>query len=471
MQPTSYPLRYLFLYVPFLLALLFESKPHAAYLIAYAGSYFIFYLSYSGHLKKLPNDLPIAEQLLRPIFLLQIIFAGYMACTSIFYYFNALGYQYGNYVGSKFFRGDIVYTAIAKVQSYYVLGHAAFVHGILVSMRYPIVKKHSLFTHSMSNLLLAISLVCLPLSYAFGRIGGLNQFSVQLSGLSFVAGTIALAFSLREKKKTNILIAATLFGINFIQALGSGFKEPIIIAVLLLGVYLFPVYGKKVVPIFGTLLVILFFILPTFIGNFRQLAASGYTAMEARDQSIDAFLEDEDLAASLQEDNWAFLTMRLSEMDMFIKYTNSTPYYVPHYRFTLVKQAFETLVPRILWPSKPIIETQVMERVYKSGVIVRGSAVSAKPAFIVDCYLSGGMLGIFIGLFLYGYIAQWISEKAEQYFAGYFLGTAVIFAGLFQILWRGNSFEFIFNAVFWSYITMYIIYTIFKARGILSKTN
>ena len=471
MQPTSYPLRYLLLYLPFLLTFLTQGNPHVSYLIAYAGSYFIFYLSYSGFIKKLPNDLPVAEQLLRPIFLLQIIFAGYMACTSIFYYLNTLGYQYSDYVGSKFFRGDIVYTAIAKVQMYYVLGHAAFVHGILAAMRYPIAKKHTLFVNSMSNFLLATSIICLPLSYAFGRLGGLSQFSIQLSGLSFVAGTIALAFSIREKKKTNILIAGVLFGINFMQALGSGFKEPIIISVLLLGVYLFPIYGKKVVPVFGILLVGLFFVLPTFIGNFRQLASSGYTAMEARDESINALLENDDLAENLQDDNWAFLTMRLSEMDMFIKYTSSTPYYVPYYNFTLLAQGFKTLVPRAFWPSKPDIEKQIMERVYKSGVIVRGTSVSAKPAFIVDCYLSGGLLGIFIGLFAYGYVAQWICIKAEEYFAGYFLGAAVMFAGLFQIFWRGNSLEFLFNSVFWSFITLYIIYVILKARGIISKTN
>ncbi|MES2417951.1 MAG: hypothetical protein V4541_07160 [Bacteroidota bacterium] len=471
MQPTSNPLRYLLLYIPFLLAFLLQSKPHVAYLVAYAGSYFIFYLSYSGHLKKLPDDLPRAEQLLRPIFLMQIIFAGYMACTSIFYYFNTLGYEYGNYVGSKFFRGDVVYSSIAKVQTYYVLGHAAFVHGILVAMRYPIEKKHYLFTNSMSNLLLGTSLVCLPLSYAFGRIGGLNQFSIQLSGLSFVAGTIALAFALREKKKMNIVAAATLFGVNLIQALGSGFKEPIIIAVLLLGVYLYPIYGKKVVPVFGILLVGLFFVLPTFIGNFRKLASSGYTAIEARDQSIDALLDDEDLAVNLKEDNWAFLTMRLSEMDMFIKYTNSTPYYVPYYSATLAQQAFKTLIPRALWPSKPDMEMQVMDRVYKAGVIDRGMSVSAKPAFIVDCYLSRGALGILAGLFLFGFTAQWISIKAEELFGGYFLGTAVMFAGLFQIFWRGNSLEFMFNSVFWSFITMYIIYYFFKARGILTKIS
>lgn len=466
---SSYPLRYLFLYVPFLVAWLLQSNPHISYLVAYAGSYFIFYLSYSGQIKKLPDDLPIAEQLLRPIFLMQIIFAGYMACTSIFYYLNALGYQYGDYVGSRFFRGDILFTSIAKVQMFYVLGHAAFVHGILVAMRFPLEKKHILFTNSMSNLLLATSVTTLPLSYLFGRIGGLNQFSIQLSGLSFVAGTIALAFAIRERKRTNIIIATALFGINFMQALGSGFKEPIIISVLLLGVYLFPIYGKKVVPIFGTLLVGLFFVLPTFIGNFRQLASSGYTAMEARDESFNALLEYEDMGEELQEENWVFLTMRLSEMDMFIKYTNSTPKYVPYYNFTLAEQAFKTLIPRVLWRSKPDIEMQVMERVYKADVIVRGTIVSAKPALIVDCFLSGGLIGIIIGMFLFGYCAQWVSNRAEEYFAGYFLGTAVIFAGLFQIFWRGNSLEFLFNSIFWSYITMYIIYSIFKARGILTR--
>ena len=470
-RSNTNPLSYLLLYIPFILSLLTQRSPHIAYLIAYAGSFFIFYLSYSGFIKKLPTDLPVSEQLLRPIFLMQIIFAGYMACTSIFYYLNALGYQYGNYVGSRFFRGDIVYVSIAKVQLFYVLGHAALVHGILAGMRYPIVKRHSIYTHSMSNLLLTTSLICWPLSYAFSRIGGLNQFSVQLSGLSFVAGTIALAFAIREKKKTNILISGGLFILNFIDALSSGFKEPIIIAVLLLGVYLFPIYGKKVIPVFGTLLIALFFVLPTFIGNFRQLAASGTNAIEARDQSIDALLQSNDLASDLQDDNWAFLTMRLSEMDMFIKYIGSTPYYVPYYGFSITKGALKTLVPRAIWSSKPDVEALVMERVYRSGTIIRGTSVSAKPAFIVDCYLSGGMLGIFIGLFLYGFIAQKIAQKTEEYFAGYFLGVAVMFAGLFQIFWRGNSFEFLFNSVFWSYITMYIIYTIFKARGIIYKIN
>ncbi|RZJ79329.1 MAG: hypothetical protein EOO47_11150 [Flavobacterium sp.] len=466
---STNPLRYLLLYVPFLLAWATLQQYHASYLIAWLGSFFIFYLSYSGLLKKVPSDLKIIEQLMRPIFLMQVIFAGYMCCTSIFYYINAIGYQYLDYTGnSVMFRNDI-YSSIAKCQMYYVLGHAALVHGILVKMDYPVDKKYTVYTSSMSNLLLGISVVCLPLGYIFGKVGALSQFSVQLTGLSFVAGTIALAFAIKEQKKTNFWFAGALFVSNLMNALISGFKEPIIICVLLLGVFLLPIYGKKVIPVFSILLVMLFFILPTFIGNFRKLAGQGLALTEVRDQSINAvFNSDQE---SLQDDNWAFLIYRFSEIDMFIKYTNSTPYFVPYYKTKLAEDAIVTIIPRFFWPGKPIVEDMVMQRVYNAGVVDRQSMVSAKPAYVVDCYLSYGIIGIWIGLFAYGYIAQWISMKAEELFGGYFMGTAVMFAGLYQIFWRGNSFEFLVNSVFWSFVTMYIFYTVLKSRGVIEKVG
>jgi len=49
------------------------------------------------------------------------------------------------------------------------------------------------------------------------------------------------------------------------------------------------------------------------------------------------------------------------------------------------------------------------------------------------------------------------------------MGSAVVFSGLFQILWRGNSFEFLMSAVFWSLVTLFIFRKVFKARGIIYK--
>lgn len=462
---------YILLYLPYLLSVVLRSLPHTSYLIAWIGSFFIFFVCFKGFIKKLPEDLPILEQLLRPIFFLQVIFAGYMACTSIFYYVNALGYEYFSYVGNRDFLSGDIYKSIALCQRYYVLGHAALTHGLLAAMSYPQKKQYKIYAPSFSNLLLGISVACLPLGYVFSKVGSLNQFSVQLNGLSFVAGTIALAFAIRENKRVNLWASIGLFALNVLSALSSGFKEPIIVCVLLLGTFLLPVYGKKVLPVLIPVLLILFFVLPTFIGNFRKLSSEGTDAITARNKSFDKIINNENLVNDLQEDNWGFLTGRLSEINMFIKYSQSTPYFVPYYKMSLLENALQTIIPRFFWPGKPDVEQMVMNRVYEARVVDRDSVVSAKPAFIVDCYLSYGGIGIWIGLFFYGYIAQRLSALAERMFGSYLMGTAVIFAGLFQILWRGNSIEFLTNAVFWSLITMFIIQKLFKARGILYKVD
>src|SRR6202000_2791252 len=112
---------------------------------------------------------------------------------------------------------------------------------------------------------------------------------------------------------------------------------------------------------------------------------------------LDATLNSDQSAG--QESDWTFLVYRLSEVDMFTEYVQSTPQNIGYYGFKILGQSAIALVPRIIWPSKPITEELVMERVYNAGVIYRGSNVSAKPAFIVDCYLSGGAWGLFIGFF------------------------------------------------------------------------
>ncbi|MXV52814.1 hypothetical protein GS399_17720 [Pedobacter sp. HMF7647] len=467
-KDNSNPLKYLILYFPFILALLLMDFPNASYLTAWMGSFYIFYISFTGKLKKLPTDLPAEQQLLRPFLLTHIIFAGYMACTSIFYYMNTLGYEYFTYVGTEYDTTGAL-ADIARCQRYYVLGHAALAHGLISAMSYPIENKYSLHVDSMSNFLLKMALLSLPLSYVFRSVGALSQFSVQATGLSFVAGTLSLAYSLRENRKGNTVVSAGLFVLNFLQALISGFKEPIIVSVLLLGIFLIPLYGKKVYPVFGAALIALFVVLPTFIAVFRQSAFSGESSQLARDKALDAVFNNENLQQDIRKDNWAFLTSRISEIEMFTQFAKSTPQQVPFYHFSLLKQSAEAIIPRAIWLSKPVTEELVMQRVYAAGVVSEDAVVSAKPAYIVDCYLSGGMIGVWVGLFLYGFLAQKISIKAESIFGGYFLGTAVMFTGLFQIFWRGNSFEFIFNAIFWSYISMFLVFYALKSFGIIVK--
>ena len=74
------------IYIPWILAIATQLFPIASYLIAWLGSFFIFYWTLFSRVKFIPHDLPLTKQVMRPIVLIQLIFAGFMCCTSIFYF-------------------------------------------------------------------------------------------------------------------------------------------------------------------------------------------------------------------------------------------------------------------------------------------------------------------------------------------------------------------------------------------------
>ncbi len=458
--------RFVVLFIPWILSILFSLDPIVSYFIAWLGSFFIFFITLTGWVRPLPDDRTGAEQLMRPLFLVQIIFAGYMCCTSIFYFFSVLGYEDFHKIGTFYLVDQEQLKTTALCQRYYCLAHAAFASGILTFMDYSYKKKYHVEIKSIATLLFYCALITLPLSILFLHLPGLNQFYNQFSALSFIAGTLALAFAIPLKKVFNTAVCLVLYGFNFYQALISGFKEPIIISTLVLAVFLYPNYKKLVTFTFGPFLVLLFIFLPTYNRIFRQNAwAEDADAKEASSVALDATLN----TSNPDNSNWGFLAYRLSEIDMFTTYVKSTPASINYYGFQLLKQSAIAIVPRVLWPSKPNTEELIMQRVYDAGVVNRNSDVSAKPPFVVDAYLSAGPFGIFIYLFAYGAIAQLISIKAEKLFGGYILGTALIFSGLFQIMWRGLSFEFLINTVFWGFVSMIVIFKILRARNILHQ--
>lgn len=281
-----------------------------------------------------------------------------------------------------------------------------------------------------------------------------------------MAGTLALAFAIPLKKVTNTLVCLVLYLFNFYQAFVSGFKEPVIISALVLAVFLYPSY-KKLITIVGIpALLALFVFLPAYVANFREIAwADGAETADLSRIALEASRKNE----QVDDTNWSFLVSRSSEIEMFTGFVQSTPSKIDYYGTKLLQQSAIAVIPRIFWPGKTNTEELTMERVYDAGVIERASQASAKPAFIVDAYLSGGATGIVLFLFAYGAIAQLISLRAEELFGGYILGTALMFSGLFQSFWRGLSIEFLVNATFWAYVSMLLFFRIFKALKILVK--
>jgi hypothetical protein len=465
-QKTLAGERYLLLYIPWLFSLLISNNPIASYLTAWAGSFIIFYLSLTGNIKQIPTDLSIPQQFMRPIFLTQIIFAGYMCLTSIFYFSSVLGYE--NFQAPVLYVPDYLeLELVAKCQRFYCLGHAAMVTGILFFMNYTR-SEYSIDESALPNFLLKFALITLPVALLFKTNRDLYQFYNQLATLSFTAGTLALAYAIPQKKLLNTLICSFLYFSNLLSALLSGFKEPVIVSVLILGIFLYPFYKKLVYIIFIPILFFLMSVLPGYVNTFRSLMSSGsFSVEEASSYAIENIKTQDD--DEKEATNWAFLTGRLSEIGMFTQYARSTPEIIDYYGFELVEQSIMSVIPRVFWPKKPITEHLVMERVYAADVVDRESAVSAKPQVAVDAYLSGGVIAVFITFIIYGAVAQLISIKAEKLFGGYVVGTALIYSGLFQMFWRGLTFEFLINSVFWSAFTMLVIFKILKGNRILKK--
>ena len=462
------PERLLLLLIPWGLSLTFSTLPVISYFIAWLGSFFIFYVSIKGLIKPIPTDLKVSEQLMRPLFLPHIIFAGYMCSTSIFYFFSVLGVDNFSAPAPNYFIDLNELERVAQCQRYYCLAHAVYVAGILLHMNYDQKKRYYLNIKDSASFMLLSAVFLIPFSAIFQYIGALRQFYFQFQSLSFMAGTLALAFAIPQKKPGNTLLAGLLFLLNVSQALLSGFKEPIILSFLILGVFLYPFYKKLVMVTFIPFLLLLFILLPTYAQVFRANAWSDEkSAEDASDLAINAVLNQS--SEETDETNWGFLTNRLSEMGMFTIYANNIPSQKDYYGFELVKQALSVIIPRVFWPDKPSTEELIMERVYDAGVVQRGSSVSAKPQLVVDAFLSGGNIGIIIILFMYGSIVQLISVKAEKLFGGYVIGTALIFLGLSLPVIRGNSLEFLSNTMFWSYISMLVIFWSLRYFNIIRK--
>lgn len=448
-------LRYLILFFPWIFASLFSGNPQLSFSIAWLGSILNLILVFYGFIKSAPSDFPRSEQLMRPMFVSQLIFVGYMCLTSIFFYLDLLGYK--NFIKPIVFH--INYASLeetAASQRLYSLAHAGYSMGLLMFMKYRRNFKWKVNEDKIDgNFFLKATVVLTILKFVFLFTPGLSQFSVKASDLAYISSILAILYKSENKKAQFYIIAYALFAINFIQVLLSGWKEPIIFTLIIFAAFLYPKYRRTVlfsaVPIF----ILVIFFLPSFNSAFRNQAwAEGVESSAAAQSAIDAIQSGE---IDVYQDNWEFLVNRASEISMFNDYKRKVPSEINYYGTTIIWDSFRFILPRLFWPDKPDIEEHVMKRVYEIGIVNQQMLVSAKPPLVVDAYLSGGVFYVLIIMFAFGAITSYISNLSEYLFCGYNLGTVWIFLGLFQILNRGNCMEFFVNAVFWGVVSTFIV--------------
>jgi hypothetical protein len=287
--------------------------------------------------------------------------------------------------------------------------------------------------------------------------------------MAIFSGAFILVKGWINKNTKLMIVGGGLFLYNFILSTLTGFKEHILVNFIILGCILFPFYKRLVLIIGVPTLYLLFYILPTYVETIRSQSWSGDTTEEvARAEAFETVFDNGN-ESTIDDNNWSFLTGRLSEIGMFIKFVESTPKTIDFYGFEILENSLYALIPRFLWKDKPITERLAMERVYKAGAVSELSNVSAKTRPVVDAYLSFGWFGVFTLLYLYGMWCQYLCNKAESLYGGYQFGTMIIFNGIFQILWRGNNFEFIINSSFYGFVLLLILHKILVTYNVLVR--
>ncbi|MDN3586188.1 hypothetical protein QWY86_05890 [Pedobacter aquatilis] len=453
------------LYFPVLISYLLINSPIISYFVAWSGSLFIFYTTILSPASIIKQDLPIHKQIMRPMFLTQLVFAGFMCTTSIFYFMDHLGYRYLTEVnyGAQFKESEQT-ELIASCQRMSLLAHAALVTGMLMVQKNRIIIK-SVKTFEGDDYLIWLSIIVFAIGSLAQNFSGLSQIALPLTLVGISCAAVLFVKGFKAKNVKYLSIGATIFILNFIHASLSGYKEPIIINIIVIACVFFPYYKKLILYLAIPVAYVLLYFLPTYNNTVRQSWNGEVSAEEARSQAFKDF--DSNNEEQIKDTNWGFLTRRLSEIEMFTQFIDFVPQHHPYYDWEIVGNSLEGLIPRIFWSGKPNMETVSMQRVYEAGVANQLSPVSAKTRPVVDAYLSWGIAGVFFFMLLYGLIVQQFSDLAESLFGGYELGCVIMFNSIFQGLWRGNNFEFMFNNIFWGYIIMWTLFYLLRTIKVL----
>lgn len=463
--PTDW-LPYAGLYAPALLAWLLVAAPVMSYAVAWAGSLWILWFSTTGRVRPLPADRTWREQIFRPLFITQGLFAGYLCLSSVFYVWELVVMGSGETVART--AADIGYVAAA--QRYAVLGHAALVHGILATIDYRRSGEWRLSLDlPLPRLFLAAGVGAMGLAFFFAQLQGLGQFVGKLRAIAAVAGILGFAYALRRGDGLMIMAGLVLYGWILVESFLGGWKEAPMVAMGLLLIALYPKY-KRTVTIAGIgALLFVISILPAYNGTFRQLNWNqGVAAEQAAAEAIERI---ETGQVDLGETAWDFLTGRLTLINQVAQYVEHTPEHRPYYGLSIVEQGVQSVIPRVFWPEKPITEQVVMTRVYENEVLRPASTASAKPPIIVDGYLSGGAFGVLLACFLLGCVAGWASRVAERWFGGYEIGGQVVYLGLFGTTVLTASIEFLMNSLFWAFVLMGLLAFGLWLAGLLQWTG
>ena len=236
-------------------------------------------------------------------------------------------------------------------------------------------------------------------------------------------------------KWESFVIFVILFPLKIIVLLTSGtLSKPFFFALFLLIVYW---YEKKRVPFF---LLICFFSAFFFInpvkGELRQLTWFGnnfknYSVFD-KTVLIAELLYNHHFNKGVFEPKFQSTKTnlkRLNHISEFSHVVNLTPKFIPYWKGETYKGAFSKIIPRIIWPDKPIYSTgNHFGHIY--GFIAHDDLVTAiNLQWTIEMYGNFGIPGVIIGMALVGLLMAYGEQKLnhpDMTFLEFIVGLSIL---------------------------------------------
>jgi len=457
-------LKYFLLFAPLLLAVLFNDNPVVSFMLSWSASLLFLILSIKGKIIALPTDMSWSQQLFRPFIFSQLLFFGYNSISNIFFFLDTLGYYY--FEKTNFIVNKELAAKTANIQLITSLAHAVYLSAAL-----PLVKKYNTINHLYKiNIKESSYLIYAIVLYIFSLIikdTSLSFLGYYLNSLGIFLALFYVANNLNIRK--NIIVSMVVLSLLIVNALLSGMKENILIIFFFLLANLYAKYKWKPIVLVAPFIVVFLYYYPTLNNNYRQLAW---------DQGVDQYEAFSEVTKtesikelSIKENNWWFLSHRLSEISMGIAYFDYIPKQRDFYGFEILIDGIKLLIPRVVNPDKGSPDVTAMKRATDSGAVSlnENDYTSAKPQTLYDAYMSGGIFGVIITFFLFGWLTIKISIWCEKLFGGYQFGSILIFQSFYSIFNKGGCFENLIGSLFWSTILVYLLFLFMRNRQLLVK--
>lgn len=159
---------------------------------------------------------------------------------------------------------------------------------------------------------------------------------------------------------------------------------------------------------------------------------------------------------------------RLNQMGLFLAVLSKTPSSVPYWNGDTILDIFPSLIPRVLWPGKPI-KRLGNEFGHRYGLLHhRDNSTSLNLPWTVELYANFGALGILTGMFVIGIAFGYIENVVLLKSSG--TGTEILLIGLFAPLsFPESNLSLLWGGIVLGWIAILLTVKIFGAFDLFQQ--